>query len=294
MYQGKRLYHWVIMACLVIVTVLAEAAEKPRINCSAEHIYPGDFFKVQVAAAAGATVMMTFLGQSKELTFDDKSRSFIGLAASSYRAKAGKYPLSIAVNDGLDQWLSEREIEILPYSFPEERITVPEPKRRQVLTPKNQASDSRTTQAAREKAVQEPLPPLWEGPFVEPVQGRRTAEFGVIRYVNNIENGRHSGWDIAVPVGTPVAAVNHGRVVLAEYLHVTGYTVILHHGLDLYSSYAHLSKLAVAQGQDVAKGETVGLSGMTGLATGPHLHLTFRVGEIPVNPGLIIQQEVTW
>ena len=192
------------------------------------------------------------------------------------------------------EFFKEQTIQVSEFNFREERIKIPEKQRQAILTPDNRAGDSTNTTQVRNTAQKEHLPPLWDGIFVWPVTGRISAEFGLIRYVNDLENGRHSGWDIAASSGTPVIAANHGRVVLAEYLHLTGNTIIVHHGMDLFSSYSHLSTLNVKQGEQVSKGQLIGRVGMTGLATGPHLHFTFWVGEIPINPGLILGQAINY
>jgi murein DD-endopeptidase MepM/ murein hydrolase activator NlpD len=81
-----------------------------------------------------------------------------------------------------------------------------------------------------------------------------------------------------------VAAPAAGRVVLAEDLFFTGNTVVIDHGLGLYSLLAHLSRIDVVPGHAVARGQRVGLLGATGRVTGPHLHWTVRLGEARVDP----------
>ena len=84
--------------------------------------------------------------------------------------------------------------------------------------------------------------------------------------------------------GTPVRAPNAGEIVLAENLFFTGNTVIVDHGLGLYSLLAHLSRIDVKLGDAVLSGATVGLVGATGRVTGPHLHWAVRLNEARVDP----------
>ncbi len=84
--------------------------------------------------------------------------------------------------------------------------------------------------------------------------------------------------------GDPVFAAAEGGVVLAEPLQVRGGTVIVDHGLGVYSNYCHLSDLAVEQGETVSRGQLIGYMGSTGLATGTHVHWELRVGGVAVDP----------
>ncbi|MGE5558846.1 MAG: M23 family metallopeptidase [Bacillota bacterium] len=71
-------------------------------------------------------------------------------------------------------------------------------------------------------------------------------------------------------------------------------TVIIYHGLDVFTAYGHLSKIKAYENHFVHKGQIIGMVGASGLATGPHLHLTIRIGEIPVDPYLFLDREVDW
>lgn len=110
-------------------------------------------------------------------------------------------------------------------------------------------------------------------PFVWPAQGRISGIFGSQRILNGTPKSPHYGVDVAVPTGTPVVAPAGGIVSLAERdLYYTGGTVIIDHGHGLQSILVHLSKLLVRPGEVVKQGQLIAESGMTGRATGPHLH----------------------
>jgi len=96
--------------------------------------------------------------------------------------------------------------------------------------------------------------------------------------------GRHQGADFRAATGTPVKAPNGGRVVIARNLYFAGNTIIIDHGLGVFSLLAHLSRIDVAPGATVARGDMVGESGATGRVTGPHLHWAVRFGEMTVDP----------
>jgi murein DD-endopeptidase MepM/ murein hydrolase activator NlpD len=129
-----------------------------------------------------------------------------------------------------------------------------------------------------------------EGPFSAPVAAdtRRTSFFGdrrVYRYSNGkTDTAIHAGIDYGVPTGTPVHACAAGKVALSAERIVTGNSVIVEHLPGVYSIYYHLDKLNVAEGATVQKGDIIGFSGATGLATGPHLHWEVRVATENTDP----------
>ncbi|MCA9500026.1 MAG: M23 family metallopeptidase [Nitrospira sp.] len=126
--------------------------------------------------------------------------------------------------------------------------------------------------------------PLWDGPFLEPVNGRVTGVFGSRRVINGQPRNPHSGEDIAAPKGTPVQAINKGIVVKTVDHFFSGKGVVLDHGVGLFSMYFHLSEIDVTTGQTIQKGEALGKVGATGRATGPHLHWGIHLNGSRINP----------
>jgi murein DD-endopeptidase MepM/ murein hydrolase activator NlpD len=125
---------------------------------------------------------------------------------------------------------------------------------------------------------------LWSGAFQAPVPGRATSSFGRLTVFNGEPRGQHRGTDFRAAQGVAVRAPNGGRVTLAEDLYFTGNTVVVDHGLGLFSLFAHLSRMMVTPGTEVARGTLIGRTGSTGRVTGPHLHWTVRVGDASVDP----------
>jgi murein DD-endopeptidase MepM/ murein hydrolase activator NlpD len=130
---------------------------------------------------------------------------------------------------------------------------------------------------------------LWEQPFTSPIPGGTGSNFGHRRVFNGEARAPHAGADLRAKTGTPIQAANRGRVVLSKNLFFTGNTVILDHGLGIYSLYAHLSRLDVKSGTIVTRGQLVGLAGATGRVTGPHLHWGIRVQGARVDPFSLIE-----
>jgi murein DD-endopeptidase MepM/ murein hydrolase activator NlpD len=125
---------------------------------------------------------------------------------------------------------------------------------------------------------------LWTDPFVRPVSEPANSRFGTRSIYNGTPRGAHGGADFLSPAGTPVHAPNAGRVAVARELYFTGNTVVIDHGVGLYSMLAHLSAIDVTENDLVTAGQVVGRVGATGRVTGPHLHWAVRAGGARVDP----------
>jgi murein DD-endopeptidase MepM/ murein hydrolase activator NlpD len=130
--------------------------------------------------------------------------------------------------------------------------------------------------------------PLWTGPFVQLGNSQVEASFADHRtYMykgKEVDQQDHLGFDLAVTSHVPVVAANNGTVVHASWLGIFGNCVIIDHGLGVQSLYGHLSSFDVKVGDAVTRGQSIGRSGMTGLAGGDHLHFTMLLNGRPVNP----------
>lgn len=125
---------------------------------------------------------------------------------------------------------------------------------------------------------------LWTGAFVRPVPQEANSAFGSRSVFNGQARNPHSGADFRSPAGQAVKAPNAGRVVLAKDLYYSGGTVVIDHGLGLFSLFAHLSSIDVKDGATVAAGDVVGKVGATGRVTGPHLHWMVRITGARIDP----------
>jgi murein DD-endopeptidase MepM/ murein hydrolase activator NlpD len=131
---------------------------------------------------------------------------------------------------------------------------------------------------------------LWDGNFRIPLDGVTTgSNFGRRRILNGNPGSPHGGVDLPATTGTPVHATQRGRVMLAEELFFSGNTVVLDHGLGIYTFYGHLSEIGVKVGDAVESGAVLGKVGATGRVTGPHLHWGLTVERARVNPLLLVK-----
>ena len=127
--------------------------------------------------------------------------------------------------------------------------------------------------------------------FIWPVEGRISGRFGNQRVYDGTPKSPHSGMDIAVPQGTPVHAPAAGVVTFAAPgLYLTGGTVLLDHGHGVSSNFLHLSRIGVKVGDVVKQGDVIGAVGMTGRATGPHLHWGMSWFDVRIDPLLVLER----
>ena len=128
----------------------------------------------------------------------------------------------------------------------------------------------------------------WQGDFLRLPKSATRAKFADHRtYLykgREIDQQVHLGIDLASVARSPIPAANSGIIIFAESLGIYGKTVIMDHGFDLYSMYAHLSHIGVKVGDQLSRGEILGRTGITGLAGGDHLHFSVLVHTTFVNP----------
>ena len=181
-------------------------------------------------------------------------------------------------------------VEVLPPAFAQRELTVAP----QFIEPPpsvqlRMEADRRAFAAA---FAQPFLPPRFRKSFVWPRNSRITAQFGDKRTFNGIQQSQHYGIDLDGEVGASIQAANDGVVVMVRDNYAAGRTVVIHHGLNLYTVYFHLSRFDVRQGQSVKRGQLLGRVGQTGRVTGPHLHWGVKVGELYVDPTSVLRLDL--
>jgi murein DD-endopeptidase MepM/ murein hydrolase activator NlpD len=129
-----------------------------------------------------------------------------------------------------------------------------------------------------------------EAQFVLPANGRLASRFGLRRFFNGEARAPHAGLDVAIPRGTPVKSTARGTVLAVDDYFFNGKTVFVDHGNGLISMVCHLDRIDVQAGDPVSQGQRVGLSGMTGRASGPHLHWSMVLNGVMVDPALFIER----
>lgn len=224
---------------------------------------------------------------------DDRPVTFFG-AGGYYRAfvgfgpdaATGAHTLTVEVRDADGPKTLDATIAVRATPFPRDRVYLP-PDQGDLLDP---------AVAEREARAVAPLYALftptqrWSAPFLPPLRGPITTEFGEMRAYNDGPfDSWHNGLDIGAPEGAPIVAAAPGRVVYAGALPIRGNFTAIDHGLGILTLYLHQSQILVTVGQEVAAGELIGRVGSTGLSTGAHLHWEVRVQGIPVSPWQWVQ-----
>lgn len=206
--------------------------------------------------------------------------AFIGLDLGM---KPKTYPLSAVVFFG-DGSYKKKDInlQIRSKEFPVKKLWVDE----KFVTPPKSADERIRRESNLLQSIYDIYTPNWigDGSFIIPSVGEAAPNFGEKRYFNNKPRSSHSGVDISTPFGYPVKSSNSGRIVLACDLYFAGKTVIIDHGLGVFSLYCHFSKIIVKRGKMVAKGDIIGEIGSTGRVTGPHLHWGVKIRGKRVDP----------
>ena len=202
---------------------------------------------------------------------------YMALGLAPLDTSPGNHPIKIS-DGGLSISLA---ITVLAGEFAKQNLTLPKDK--VTLSPEDEArADAEAERMRGLWAIANPR--LWDGDFIMPLEGGISTGFGTVRLMNKTKRSIHSGLDIRGAYGTPILAANTGRVVMNEDTFFGGNTVILDHGMGLYTVYMHMQESRVVDGELVAKGEAVGLVGSTGRSTGPHLHYTVKLAASNVNP----------
>jgi murein DD-endopeptidase MepM/ murein hydrolase activator NlpD len=177
---------------------------------------------------------------------------------------------------------ARKSINVIAKKFPSRSLSVDE----KYVTPPAEVLARIDEEREKVNAIFASVTPekFWIGLFRIPVPGKVISAFGKRNIYNGKPRSPHSGADFKGAAGTPIRAPNAARVVLAEDLYYSGNTLILDHGLGLYSYLAHLSEFSVKKGDQVEPGDLIGKVGATGRVTGPHLHWTVRLIMARVDP----------
>jgi murein DD-endopeptidase MepM/ murein hydrolase activator NlpD len=202
----------------------------------------------------------------------------------------GDYELSVsATTENGEHAECTATLAVREGKFATERLAV----QQQFVEPNEQQAQRAAAEQEKLRQIFDHITPekLWHGPFRLPLNGGvRGTNFGKRRILNGQPRSPHTGADFPAPTGAPIHATQSGQVVLAEELYFSGNTVIIDHGLGIYSLYAHLSSTDVTVGDAVIAGAVIGKVGATGRVTGPHLHWGVTVNKARVNPIQLVAQ----
>lgn len=273
-----------LVAAVAVVVCVAGATGALHLDVQARALQPGEPVLIAVTSDADMTsVDATAFGRTLSgVRVGTSPRAWRVLLGIDLDAAPGPHPVMVTGRTAQGEVRETLTLDIVAKTFPTRRLTVDEPF---VHPPASARARIDAEQAELGRLFAQVTPaPRWEAGVIRPVPQRANSAFGTRSVFNGQPRSAHSGADFLSPSGTPVAAPAGGRVVLARPLYYSGNTVIIDHGLGVVSLLAHLSRIDVTVGEDVAAGRIVGRVGATGRVTGPHLHWTVRIGEARVDP----------
>lgn len=248
----------------------------------ARALQPGELVLYTIQAPADATNVTVSAFERTVPAVRGEADTWVALVGIDLTTKPGTFATTVTATIPAGQASTTTSLTIAPKRFPTRRLTVnpamvdPPP----TALARIKRDTEKINNAYRSSAMEA----LWSGPFARPVLDAANSRFGSRSVFNNTRSSPHTGADFSSPAGTPIKAPNRGRVRLAEDLYFSGNTVILDHGLGLFSLFAHLSAFKVQEGDTVSTGDIVGLVGATGRVTGPHLHWAVRATGARIDP----------
>jgi murein DD-endopeptidase MepM/ murein hydrolase activator NlpD len=223
----------------------------------------------------------TWLGHEVTFSFDTTSRTWFALAGVSLETGPGTYALELAGETKAGESSSTKlsfshKFVVTRAKYPKIEVKLSVEGKFTEPTPEQQKQIQDAQEIKKEYLNRITPKREWSGQFTAPVDATISDVFGSQRVFNGKTSSPHLGLDFRVPSGTPIAALNDGTVILARPLYFEGNFVVLDHGQGLLTLYLHLSEFKVHEGDVVKRGQEIGLSGGTGRATGPHLHVAVR------------------
>ncbi len=270
---------------VVLVAVAVGNARAPvlEVGHRARTVQPGEAVVIEVRSSEPlVTVRATAFGSTTHF-FSGTDDVWLGLIGIDLDIRPDEYAVAVRATTGSGETVrTAYTLAVEAKEFQTRRLSV----NPNFVNPPADVLERIQREAARQAEIfgTSSEGRRWRGGFLRPVGGEATSSFGRRSVFNGEPRSPHSGTDFRSAEGTPIRAPNAGTVVLAGDLYFSGNVVIIDHGWGLYSYFAHLSAIDVAEGDLVESGQVVGQVGATGRVTGPHLHWTVRLNEARVDP----------
>lgn len=284
----KQQVIFLICLYLCLISFIWSQVEDPypiELNLEYRTLQPGEIIKINLQSPIPIRQAHIRFLKEKYILTEHENRpqnrmTFLGL---DLNLKPGSYTLRAAVQfeDGFLKNI-QKEIKVVAKEFPLKKLWVDE----KFVTPPAEALERIRTESKLIQSIYAAYTQNWlgDGSFIVPTPDEVNPNFGERRIFNNKPRSPHTGIDISSPLGTPVKASNSGRIVFANDLYYAGNTVIIDHGLGVFSFYCHFSKILTKRGESVQKGDIIGEVGATGRVTGPHLHWSIRARGSRIDP----------
>jgi murein DD-endopeptidase MepM/ murein hydrolase activator NlpD len=223
--------------------------------------------------------------RNEEVKLEKNDKKALGIVMASYFSELTPFTCSLKQKD---QVLYEIFFKVEGREYKTEKLRV-EPKHIKLSEKDQKRADeeqivlNRIWNSSQNKI-------MFNTPFKRPMDSLVTSIYGTKRVYNKSKQGQHLGTDYRAAIGDKIPAANSGKVVFAGDLFYTGLTIIIDHGLDIFTVYGHCSKTLVDEGQMVERGQIVALSGNTGRTSGPHLHWGVKVQNQYIDGYVLIEE----
>jgi len=263
-------------------TALLAAPGTLQITARSRSVQPGELVVLSIAVPPASTGVFVRAFNHDVAAYADGDGTWRALVGIDLDVKPGTYPVSVEAGTAGSAARATYDLVVKSRVFRTRRLTVNEA----FVTPPASEQARIDREAALLTSVWNGSAPerLWTKPFVRPVPQEANSAFGTRSIFNGKPRNAHGGADFLSPSGTPIHSPNAGRIAVARDLYFSGNTVIIDHGLGLFSMLAHMSAIDVHEGDRVTPGQVLGRVGATGRVTGPHLHWAVRAGGARVDP----------
>ncbi len=236
---------------------------------------------------------LTGTWRNHQLTFSyhASTKTWFALAGVPFDTTPGKYPLELTG----DPYAAKTPLAftgtfpVARANYPQIKVELTVEKKFTEPSPEQEKQIAESVQIKKDYLSRVTPTREWEGNFAAPAIAATSDVYGSQRIFNGKAQREHQGLDYRIPTGTPVAAMNDGTVLLARFLYFEGNCVVIDHGQGLLTLYFHLSEFKVKEGDAVKRGQEIGLSGGTGRATGPHLHVGVRWQGTYLDPARLLE-----
>ena len=269
-------------ALLSLLSLLLPGAVRtdPALELVPPEVRPGDPVLVVVREAGEALPEGTLGARTLQFyRMGDHAEALVGIPVEEEPGR-----LEVRVTAGSSTFGGA--LDVLPPDFPERKLTVAS---RFIRPPASAKKRIKADQAAFQRVWDTPFGPrTFDDNFDKPRDAVVTARFGDKRTLNDRKPTQHFGLDLDGSTGDEIRAANAGRVVLVRDCYTSGNTVMVSHGAGLITAYFHMSKFLVKNGEEVKRGQLLGLVGKTGRVTGPHLHFGAHIDRLWVNPQALL------
>ena len=289
-----RMYraHVILVAALILLAALPASAATWTVHAQPTQLLNGAPVLFQVKPPAKLESLSgTWLTHQLTFSYNSSTKTWFALAGVPFETKPGKYSIELKGERAATKTPLNftRTFIVARASYPQIKVTLTVEKKFTEPNPEQQQQVEESKKIKQDYLNRVTADREWDGNFAAPANAAISDVYGSQRIFNGKAQREHQGLDFRVPTGTPVAAMNQGTVLLARFLYFEGNCVVIDHGQGLLTLYFHLSEFKVKEGDSVKRGQEIGLSGGTGRATGPHLHVAVRWQGTYLDPARLFQ-----